>query len=134
MKYFDELTAAIRSENFFATDEILSLIKENDSIEYTAKLLAFMEENPLLDYGMPGPVVHYMERYYRNGYEDLLYESIKRKPTPHTLWMLNRILNSPTLEKREKYFLLLKSVAENSEDAEILDMANSYLKYQLENN
>ena len=63
MKYFKELTDAVETENFQLTDEILSKIKaEDDSIEYVRKLLSYMENHPDIDYGMPGPIVHYMEK------------------------------------------------------------------------
>ena len=63
------------------------------------------------DYGMPGLVVHYIERYFLQGYEQLLFESLTRKPIQHTLWMLNRILNFPKLEDRKKYLTLLSKIA-----------------------
>ncbi|MBR3833502.1 MAG: hypothetical protein IKJ73_04235 [Lachnospiraceae bacterium] len=134
MKYYDLLVKATIDEDFYSSNEIiLSIIKEDDSIEYVDNLLHFMEENPDVDYGMPGPLVHYMEKYYNNGYEELLYNSINRNPTVHTLWMLNRILNSPILKEKEKYFLLLKQVADNNESEIIKEHANMYLQYQMEN-
>ena len=133
MKYYNQLIKAVLSEDFYSTNDILSMIKnEDDSIEYVATLLLFMENNPNIDYGMPGPIVHYMEKYYNNGYEDLLYNSVKRKPTVHTLWMLNRVLNSPILKEREKYFGVLKKIAENKNESVIIrENANTYLQYQI---
>ena len=134
MKYYDQLVKATIDEDFYSLNEILiSIINEDDSIEYVDNLLHFMEENPDVDYGMPGPLVHYMEKYYNNGYEELLYNSINRNPTVHTLWMLNRILNSPILKEKEKYFLLLKQVADNNKSEIIKEHANMYLHYQIGN-
>jgi hypothetical protein len=52
------------------------------------------------DLGSPGSLVHTMERY-AGAYEDLLAESVSRKPTGLSVWMVNRILNGPTTDKRK---------------------------------
>lgn len=132
MKYFKELTDAVETENFQLTDEILSKIKaEDDSIEYVRKLLSYMENNPDIDYGMPGPIVHYMEKYYRNGYEQLLHDSVVRKPTVHTLWMLNRVINGSDKAEKDKYLLSLKEISNNKSLPEnVREEAKSFLKHQ----
>ncbi len=45
------------------------------------------------DYGSPGPLVHFMEDFHKRGYEDELLRSLDRQPIPHTVWMLNRLIN-----------------------------------------
>ena len=136
MRFYKQLIDAVCIEDFYKTNEILLLIsKEDDSIDYVKNLLLFMEDNPDIDYGMPGPVVHYMERYYLNGYEDLLYTSVKRKPTIHTLWMLNRIINSLELVDKSKYINLLTSVSDNRNELEMIrNEALLYLQYQKNQN
>lgn len=131
MRYEKELIDAISSEDFELTEQVLEIIiEEDDSIEYVSVILKQMEKNQNIDYGMPGPAVHYAERYYLNGYEKLLYESLKRKPTQHTLWMLNRILNSPQLADKDKYLALLSSIASNgSIDAAVSAEARNFLEY-----
>lgn len=62
-------------------------------IESVEPILRFIEDHPNLDYGMPGPLVHFIEEFYLKGYEERLIESVGRKPTMMTVWMLNRILN-----------------------------------------
>jgi hypothetical protein len=52
-----------------------------------------MEDHPSIEYGTPGALVHFVERFYGKGYEDKLVESVKRKPTLSTVWMLNRLIN-----------------------------------------
>lgn len=64
-------------------------------------ILRFMEENPNLDLGAPGPLVHFVERFYGAGYEDKLLSSLSRRPTTHTVWMLHRVLNG-TKGSRER--------------------------------
>lgn len=61
-----------------------------DSIDL---ILQFMERNPSIDYGSPGPLTHYMEKFYGKGYEEKLVESVNRHPTQQTVWLLNRIIN-----------------------------------------
>ena len=132
MRYEKELIDAISSENFELTEQVLEkIIEEDDSIEYVSVILNQMEKNLDIDYGMPGPVVHFAERYYLRGYEKMLYESLKRKPTQHTLWMLNRILNSPQLVDKDTYLTLLNDIAsDDSIDAAVSAEARSFFEYQ----
>ena len=123
-KILEVLTENIKKEDFEAIYEILNIIKEEDSMLYIEWILHFMEENPKIDYGMPGPLVHFMEKKYKKGYEKLLLESIKRKPTEHTVWMLNRILNDVNLEERNVYMDVLKAIVKDSKyDEELRSLA-----------
>ena len=63
----------------------------NVGFESVEPILHFMEEHPELEYGMPGPLVHFIEEFYLNGYEERLIESVGRRPTMLTVWMLNRV-------------------------------------------
>ena len=130
-KILEVLTENIKKEDFEAIYEILNIIKEEDSMLYIEWILHFMEENPKIDYGMPGPIVHFMEKKYKKGYEKLLLESIKRKPTEHTVWMLNRILNDVNLEERNVYMDVLKAIVKDSKyDEELRSLAKEFLEYQ----
>ena len=130
-KILEVLTENIKKEDFEAIYEILNIIKEEDSMLYIEWILHFMEENPKIDYGMPGPLVHFMEKKYKKGYEILLLESIKRKPTEHTVWMLNRILNDVNLEDRNVYMDVLKAIVKDSKyDEELRSLAKEFLEYQ----
>lgn len=66
---------------------------ESDSYKAVEPILLFLEEHPDLDVGSPGPLVHFVEQFSGDKYEAKLLESLRRKPTAHTLWMLNRIIN-----------------------------------------
>ena len=130
-KILEVLTENIKKEDFEAIYEIHNIIKEEDSMLYIEWILHFMEENPKIDYGMPGPLVHFMEKKYKKGYEKLLLESIKRKPTEHTVWMLNRILNDVNLEERNVYMDVLKAIVKDSKyDEELRSLAKEFLEYQ----
>ena len=77
-------------------DDAIEELKQLDlGLSSVESLLGFMEKHPFTDFGMPGEIVHYMERFYRHGYEELLMKSIERRPTIHTLFMMNRLINHP---------------------------------------
>ena len=85
-----------------------------------------MERHPLTDFGRPGPIVHFVERFYKKGYEEELLLSLKRMPTLHTVWMLNRLINGT--DQAEVYLNLLKEISENaSYDKEIREEALHFL-------
>ena len=124
----------IKKEDFidFAED-IVGELKDLDenAVQAIAPILQLFENYPDIDYGMPGPLVHFLESFYKNGYENKLIESIKRKPTLHTLWMLNRIINSVNEEEKLNYISILKSVAESPKvDASVQAEARHYLDLQ----
>lgn len=75
-------------------DTILSEISpsEGNSLSIEAAFRVF-ERHPLCYFGSPGPLVHWLERSYPK-YVDSLVSSMERRPTEHTLWMANRILNA----------------------------------------
>ena len=62
-------------------------------IEMIDPILSFIERHPDIDFGSPGPLVHFVERFYGNGYDRKLLDSIQRQPTPLTTRMLNRVVN-----------------------------------------
>lgn len=72
-------------------------------------VLRFMEAHPDIDYGMPGSLVHFVETFFRKGYEAKLVESIVRKPTAHTVWMLNRLINGTQGHEQSRYIQLMEA-------------------------
>src|SRR5260221_9759822 len=62
-------------------------------VESVEPILRFIEEHPYIEFGTPGALVHFMEKFYGRGYERELVESVKRRPTLSTVWMLNRVIN-----------------------------------------
>src|SRR3979409_2576586 len=62
-------------------------------VEIVDTVLSFIERHPNVEVGSPGPLVHFAERFYGNGYARKLLDSIERRPMPLTAWMLNRIVN-----------------------------------------
>ena len=55
-------------------------------------IFQLIERYPHADFGNPGPLVHTLESK-SGSYEDCLQQSLNRRPTPLTVWMLNRIIN-----------------------------------------
>ena len=111
-----------------AIEELEQLDLGLSSVE---SLLGFMEKHPFTDFGIPGEIVHYMERFYRHGYEELLVKSIERCPTIHTLFMMNRLINGGG--DREYYMELLKEVTERTDiEKKIQDVAQEYIDFQNE--
>lgn len=123
----DELSAdpefARRSEGV-----VRVLMKRRLGVDAVGVVLRFMEDHPDLDYGMPGALVHFVERFHGVGYEGLLMESVEKKPTFQTVWMLNRLINGTTgrgqvLAMRD----LLARIAENETvDDEVRRLADDF--------
>jgi hypothetical protein len=77
-------------------------------IESVQPILRFMEEHPELDYGSPGPLVHFVEEVYLKGYkwyEEELIQSMNRRPTIMSVWMLNRVLNGTEEPTRRRVLI-----------------------------
>jgi hypothetical protein len=80
--------------------------------ETIAPILQFIEAHPTVEFGAPGPLVHFVERFFRQGYEERLVESIQRKPTAHTIWMLNRVINgTKDADARQNLIAILESAS-----------------------
>ena len=132
MKFATDLKNAMLKEDFYETNEVLEKIKqESNAFEYLPFIFSVMEENPELDYGMPGPIVHFMESYYGKGDEGMLLRSVQNIPTSHTVWMLNRVINDPKLCNREIYIEVLKSSLNRNDISQPVrtDIEN-FLRYQ----
>jgi hypothetical protein len=84
------------------------------------------------DLGTPGPLVRTLESL--PGYESFLVESVRRAPTPLTIWMVNRILNESRGSTRYKVFLsVLRGVLDHpTAPPEIKEEALSCLWMQSE--
>ena len=76
-------------------------------------VLRFMEENPESEFGIPGPLVHFVERFIGAGYEQELLASLVRRPVDHTVWMLNRLINIADAETRARYLSALGAAGEH---------------------
>jgi hypothetical protein len=94
------------------------------------ELSAVMERLPESDLGSPGPLVHTLEKLA--GYEDKLVQSLRRRPTALSVWMVNRILNAELSDGgRKSYLALLEAAAEHPDATNtVRDDARNFLKFQ----
>lgn len=93
-------------------EDIIELNNEGwDTAILMDPLFRILEENSDFDFGMPGQIVHTLEKHYKKGLEEELFKSLNRKPTFYTLWMLNRIINGTSdAKEKEGYMEMLKSI------------------------
>ncbi|MFC4323284.1 hypothetical protein [Litchfieldia salsa] len=132
-KQIEILDNSVLNEDFIdiAYDVIEDIETHENAFDAVEHVLNLIEQNPDIDFGSPGPLVHFVEQFYGNGYEDKLVQSIERFPTSHTVWMLNRIINDSEGEKKEKkkfYLNVLQNVlhSHNCSD-ELRSITNEFL-------
>ena len=129
-KLLQEMEERIGSDDFeYEADEKMEqLIAEGAGFEIVAPILAMMERHPLADFGSPGCLVHFVEKFDPD-YESCLVESLQRRPAMHTVWMLNRCINGNS--KKEEYMNLLKEIVGREDvEPEIRTFAQEFLDYQ----
>lgn len=120
----------LHGENWALIENDLSPYNRTvEGFELVEPILRLMESHPDFDFGAPGFFVHFVETYYKKGYEGLLIDSLKRAPSLHTLWMLNRILNAVEGEELNEKVSLLRSIANNgSLEKYLRDEAQRFLQ------
>ncbi len=116
-KYILEIVKRVDDKDFleFAEDKIEKLESIDVDGESMESLLRLIENNPNVDFGMPGQIVHFLEKFYKNGYEEQLVASIRRQPVPHNIWMLNRVINGSQGNVKLSYISELDSVLSRSD-------------------
>ncbi|RFS19263.1 hypothetical protein DVR12_23810 [Chitinophaga silvatica] len=109
---FDAMDPEFDNESYFyeMTDDLKS---NEDGAKAIEPIFRLLEKYPQVDFGSPGPLVHTLETF-RGKYEKQLFESLTRRPTMLTSWMLNRIINAEENdERREELINILKSLLHN---------------------
>lgn len=127
-KIIEKMENKIDTDDFIdIMDDCVREIEESGiGLQAVESLLQFIERHPLSDFGMPGPIVHFVETFYKKGYEQLLVASVKRRPAMHTVWMLNRVKNGE--EDQQGYIEILNDIAHNKEiEEEIRNSARNFL-------
>lgn len=132
----ERLTVAAKDDDGFNYEQdgiVDELPLGTEGLELVAVILRFMEQHPDLDYGAPGPLVHYMEKFYRQGYEERLVVSIERHPIVSTVLMVNRVVNgTKDPEGRQGWLNLLKMASEHPAADEITrELAVDFYKSQV---
>lgn len=90
-----------------------------------------MERLDSSDLGSPGPLVHTLESV-GDGYQPFLEESVRRKPSPLALWMVNRVLNSHPDDHERWLELLRLSVSHPLAGGAARQEAREFLAFQLQ--
>jgi hypothetical protein len=111
-KVVSQIVIKINDKDFieFVESKVGKLEEIDRRGESVESFLRLIENNPKTDFGMPGPLVHFLEKYYKNGYENKLVESVRRQPVPHNVWMLNRIINGSKGDSKVFYINELDKV------------------------
>ena len=105
------------------------LQQTNDPAASVPAMYRTMERLDDVELGSPGSIVHTLESW-SGGYETLLAQSVRRKPTPLSVWMVNRILNAGPPDA-ESWLAALRSVLDNPNASEETKAgAMSFLEYQ----
>ncbi|MEM1282278.1 MAG: hypothetical protein AAGG81_01850 [Chlamydiota bacterium] len=101
------------------TDQILKQPNPEEALE---GMFGILERYPDEELGSPGPLVHAIEKC--SGYEEALFESLKRQPSTLTVWMLHRLIK---YDPKPRYVEILRAVIrhpniseQNKEDAEVV--------------
>ena len=75
-------------------DEIVDAMEASPQpFDLVAPILELIANHPEVDFGSPGELVHFVEKFYHQGYEELLMETVLKSPTVHNIWMLHRCFN-----------------------------------------
>ena len=120
--------AAKPYEEYYIDDEVVDAINTySNPYELVAPILEIIADNPSVDFGMPGELVHFVEQFYKNGYEELLIASVSEKPTPHNIWMLHRCYNDINNPQRDKFAEVIRELKnEESISVEIKDAIDEF--------
>jgi hypothetical protein len=128
----DQLEQIVSADDFQvrSSDLTSAWAADGAGTETIEPILRFIEDHPGLDFGTPGSLVHFVERFHGMGYERKLLESIARKPTSHSVWMLNRLINGtqdPGL-RRGHISAMEKAKQHLLADANVVRDAESFLR------
>src|SRR5579859_7837115 len=129
---FEQLQAIAEDDDFASRSSELvdAWSSAGVGLEAVESILRFMEEHPTVEFGMPGALVHFVERFDQKGYEAKLLDSIERRPTAHTVWMLNRLINgAKSASAREQLIAVMKQTKDHPQaDAETIDRIAMFLE------
>ena len=71
--------AAKKDEEYHMDDVLIDAINEYpEPFELVEPILEIIGTHPRVDFGMPGDLVHFLEQFYKYGYEELLVSSVRK--------------------------------------------------------
>ena len=107
--------AAKEDEEYYMDDDLIDAINEYpEPFELVEPILEIIGTHPRVDFGMPGDLVHFLEQFYKHGYEELLVSSVRKNPTAHNMWMVHRCFDDVNNPKREMIVELMKKLKDDS--------------------
>ena len=113
--------------------DAVDLLDGSDTVnEVYPAIFDLFERCPSANFGMPGPLVHLVEKSFPGGYEKLLLASLARKPVHHTVWMANRLLNANDIDNSMRSQLQLaiqKTINHPSADDTAKQVAAQFMKH-----
>ena len=106
--------AVIPDEEYYIDSEIIdAMLEYPDPFQFVKPILEIISQNPSVDFGSPGELVHFVEKFYKKGYEEALIESVRKSPTFHNIWMINRCYNDMNSPFRDDFLSLINEIKEN---------------------
>lgn len=111
--------------------EVESVLTEMDNA-LIEPLFRLLERHPHFNFGNPGRVVHYLEKFDDGTYAPFLYASIHRVPTEYNIWMLNRFLNSLDTSEKSEGIAILEETLQKDIDEGLREWVNECLDEQKE--
>lgn len=139
IKVIDEIEAYIQtaeeaddaSDYLEPISRIIEKLKElENNSEAIQPILELIERSPDIDYGGPGPLGHFLEQHSKKGYEELLLQSIDRKPTIYTLDLLHRLVTDKEDPNHKIYLDLMTKISLSTDYPEdIIESAKDNLSY-----
>ena len=121
----------ILEEGFDHLYDVCAELADTLHPEYGAEaLFALLERIEGKDLGSPGPAVQALEKLA--DYQAGLIGSMQRKPTTYTVWMVNRVLNTPLTPELRQYWLglLQATLSHVSASEETKAEAERFIEYQ----
>ena len=131
MKTIEDLKKAIEKDDHNEADAILADMDiQNPDGSLTATLIEFIADNPNLNFGLPGPVIHFIEKKGR--YEEPLIRAVYQKPNWYLLFMMNRYINANDSYGDGMLEALKFTSARTDIDKDIADDAMEFYEFQLD--
>ena len=93
------------------------------------EMFALMERLDDVNMGSPGPLVHALESTGA-AYEPPLQASVERKPSPLSVWMVNRILNADRADRQSWLDLLILAADHPLASSQTHADARAFLAHQ----
>ena len=111
--------AATTGDKYQFIDPVFDLTDELEQCETpfdaVRPILELIESSPNIDFGGPGPLGSFMEKFYHEGYEEELVAQLKRKPNEYTIALMFRIIADKKNPNLSEYKHLLKTLDCTSE-------------------